>query len=593
MRLFSSIIAFLFGFTLWSQSYQLGENYFDQGEFEKAQTIFEKLVAQNSRDLRSVQKLVATYQELEKYKLAEDLLLQQNKPKVIYPNLLVSLGYNYQLQGNIEAAQEAFQSAIESVSKNQGYAYSVGRMFQQYALLDWAIKTYEEALKQRANSSFTIELARIYGEKGNLNKMFSSYLDLLVDQPNYLFAVKRNFSDFISEDANNPANKKLQQAILAKNQEKPMLVFNELLSWLYVQQNDFQKAFAQEKALYLRSQKDNIQGFLNLAQQAKDSAYATSQEILNYVIAQEDQIYRILQAEYLKLALSVNRAQPEVTAQLFNQVFEKYNSLPLQDWLDIHLLYADYLLKTKAYAEAKAKLDNLNQLNLDKFAAGQVKMRLGDVAVKTDKFNQALIYYSQVQLDLPNSALAEEATFKIAKTSFYQGDFEWASRQLNVLKTATSKFIANDALQLSVLINTNSNAVLDTTFTALKRFAKADLLAFQEKPNEALALLAKILQEHVGEEIEDDALFKKASLLEDLSKYEKAIATYKSILNLTEKSIYIDESLYALARIYELKLKDKNKAKAYYEKLLFEHENSIYFNEARQKYRKLRGDLIK
>ena len=107
MRLFSSIIAFLFGFTLWSQSYQLGENYFDQGEFEKAQTVFEKLVAQNSRDLRSVQKLVATYQELEKYKLAEDLLLQQNKPKVIYPNLLVSLGYNYQLQDNKEAAQEA------------------------------------------------------------------------------------------------------------------------------------------------------------------------------------------------------------------------------------------------------------------------------------------------------------------------------------------------------------------------------------------------------------------------------------------------------------------------------------------------------
>ena len=106
-------------------------------------------------------------------------------------------------------------------------------------------------------------------------------------------------------------------------------------------------------------------------------------------------------------------------------------------------------------------------------------MALADILVLDEKFNQALIYFSQVQNLVENDVVAQMARFKVAKTSYYKGDFDWATIQLDVLKSATSQLIANDAMELSLLISENS--LEDSTRTALKLYARADLLAFQEK----------------------------------------------------------------------------------------------------------------
>ena len=45
-----------------------------------------------------------------------------------------------------------------------------------------------------------------------------------------------------------------------------------------------------------------------------------------------------------------------------------------------------------------------------------------------------------------------------------------------------------------------------------------------------------------------------------------------------------------MALIYNEKLLDPLKAKEYLEQLIFEHEDSIFFVEARKLYRQLRGD---
>jgi len=186
--------------------------------------------------------------------------------------------------------------------------------------------------------------------------------------------------------------------------------------------------------------------------------------------------------------------------------------------------------------------------------------------------------------------LAQEARFKVAKTSYFKGDFEWAQVQLDVLKKSASQLIANDAMQLSLLIKDNS--LEDSTQTALKLYARADLLFFQKKETKAIAVLNSILENHKGEKIEDEALLKIGQLYEVKEEYEKAETAYLKIIQFYKEDILADDAYFRLAKLYEIRLNQPEKAKQYYEQIIFDFADSIYFVEARKKYRTLRGDEI-
>ena len=237
----------------------------------------------------------------------------------------------------------------------------------------------------------------------------------------------------------------------------------------------------------------------------------------------------------------------------------------------------------------KVLKESLN-LPLSALQIGQVKLELGDILVSQEKFNEALINYTQIQRNLKNSTLSQEARYKVARTSFFKGDFDWAESQLTVLKSSTSQLIANDAMDLMLLIRDNKYE--DSTQTALKLYAKADLLAFQNKTDEAIKILNTLLSNHKGETIEDQALYKQGKLFEQKQQYEEAEVNYNTIITNFKDDILADDAYFALAEIYQYKLDQPQQAKIFYEKILFEHEDSIYFVEARKRYRLLRGDAV-
>ena len=248
---------------------------------------------------------------------------------------------------------------------------------------------------------------------------------------------------------------------------------------------------------------------------------------------------------------------------------------------------AFYLGETE---EASRFLKRSLDLNISPYQEGLVKLKLGDILVLQERFNEALIYFTQIQTNLKNSALSQEARYKVAKTSYYKGDFDWAESQLKILKSSTSQLIANDALDLKLLISDNKYE--DSTRTALKLFAKADLLAFQKKNQEAIETLDKILIDHKGESIVDETLYAQAKLYESQGRYEQAKSNYERIISDYSEAILIDDAYYYLAEIYRNHLDLSEEAKSLYEKIIFDHEDSIYFVEARKQYRRLRGDVI-
>lgn len=257
----------------------------------------------------------------------------------------------------------------------------------------------------------------------------------------------------------------------------------------------------------------------------------------------------------------------------------------------MQLAYGDFLaFNLKKPEEASNFIKQSLKLKLPAFQEATFKLKLGDILVFQEKFNEALIYYTQIQANLKNSTISQEARFKVAKTSYYKGDFDWAETQLKILKSSTSQLIANDALDLKLLISDNKYD--DSLHVALKLYAKADLMAFQNKNDEAISLLDKILTEHKGESIEDQALFMQAQLFEIKKQYDKAIVNYQMIIANYKDDILADDAYYFLGELYNNLLAEPEKAKGFYERIIFDHKDSIYFVEARKKYRMLRGDAI-
>ena len=172
----------------------------------------------------------------------------------------------------------------------------------------------------------------------------------------------------------------------------------------------------------------------------------------------------------------------------------------------------------------------------------------------------------------------------------YQGDFNWAQAQLDVLKSSTSKLISNDAMNLSLLITDNYN--LDTTDVPMMLFAKADLLSFQKKYDEAINLYDSILISFKGHDLSDEIYFRKYQIYYQTNKFEFALKMLETIIEDFSFEILIDDALFQAAKIYDYNIKNKEKANKYYQKIILEHEGSIYAAQARERFRLLRGDNL-
>ncbi|SRX72355.1 tetratricopeptide repeat protein [Aequorivita antarctica] len=592
MRKLCFILFLFIAATGFSQSDALAKNYYEQGQFQKALSIYEKLSKQNPYRLDYFMAMVAANQQLENFSETEKLLKEKLGDGRNFPQLYVELGYNYSLQSKTELASQYFNKAIEALDKNPNYAYNIGVTFEKYSLLDEAVSTYEKAMALSDKMDFNAQLAQIYGEQGKLEKMFNSYLNLIEKNLSFKAVAQRYFSLYTTEDPTNEANIILKKILLQRSQQNPDILYNDLLSWLFIQQKEYKKAFTQEKAIYKRIGED-LSGITDLAYiTIADEDYDTGREIVNYIIDNSFTPQNKLQGNQILMKMEVKTATPKE----YTEVEKKFESL-LDEYgrnRETYLLQIDYNhFLGFQHNKKEVAIENLKALAKEKltpYQEARVKMELGDILVFDEKFNEALIYYSQIQKKVQNDVLAQEARFKVARTSYFKGDFEWAQVQLDVLKKSTSQLMANDAMQLSLLIRDNS--LEDSTQTALKKYARADLLEFQDKDAEAITALEDILTNNKGEKIEDEALLKQGEIYEKTGEYVKAEFNYLKIIEFYNDDILADDAHYRLAKIYEEKLDQPDKAKAQYEAIIFNFADSIYFVEARKKYRSLRGDAI-
>lgn len=572
-----------------AQNEQLANNYFDRGEFEKALVSYEELLKMQVGNSNYFQRVVECYQQLEQYDKAEKAL-QERLDKYRQSNLLVELGYNYQLQKNDEKAIKYYDQAIEKIKINANEVYGIAYVFERKSLIDYALLAYQTALEKEPKMSFNFQMAVLYGQKGNTDLMIETFLAEGFQNPQNLPIIQNQLSRFMTEDTDENFNNTLRKALLLRTQKSQDLFWNDFLSWYYVQLKEYSKAFIQQKAIYKRNP-ESFSNIVNLAEMAiddKDSEAA--KEILMFVLDNTNNLDLLIQAHsYLvemKIDIATEKDYPAITQEL-DVLIKQFGVSPYT--LSLLKLDANFsAFHLKDTEKAKTILKNAMDMPLNKYQLAEVKMDLADILLFEEKFNQALIYYSQIENDLSGDVIGQEASLKTAKTSYYKADFKWASHQLKVLKSASTQLIANDALDLFLLIS--DNTVEDSTQVALKQFSRGDFLLYQNKKQDALSQFQLILKEHKGEEIEAVTLLRIGKIYEKQGDYTKALENYNEIITNHKDGIYIDEALYYSAEIYNLKLNDAEKAKPLYEEMIFKHEDSIYYVDSRKKYRQLRGD---
>ena len=302
------LFSLFFSMFVFSQNEQLAQNYFDKGEFEKALISYQELIAAQPFNGYYFQRIVDCYQQLKQYEASEKSILERyNKFK--QATLLVELGYNYQLQKDENKAKKYYEQALDKIKKIPTEVYGIAAVFERKVLIDYALQAYQLAIELDKKLNFNFQMALLYGQKGETDKMIEKFLEESFTNPQNLFAIQNQFSRFMTENSDVNFNNALRKALLIRTQQNQDVFWNQYLSWYYVQQKEFGKAFIQEKAIYKRNP-ESLSNIVNLAQIAiEEDEKETANEILTFVLENTQDRELQIQAHYFLIEMKIDKAQ--------------------------------------------------------------------------------------------------------------------------------------------------------------------------------------------------------------------------------------------------------------------------------------------
>ena len=361
---------------IYAQEPQLASQYFRNGEYEKAASLYKTLQEKNPYNANYLNALIDCYQQLEKFEEVNQVVVKQLKS---YPNqeyLFVELGYNEQLQNRLENAVPFYEKALLSIDKTPALGYIIGKTFQDNYLLDYALLAYKKAMKVNPNADYNFQIALIYSEKGEIENMFNTYLDLIETNENYASSAKNNIGKFIADDAESEPNILLKKLLLTRSQNNPNNRWNELLSWLFIQQKEYDKALVQEKALHKRNA-GNLSGILALGKITfENNDFEATKNCFNYVLENPQNLENELTAKLYLLEVNMKTNEPVETVEAqFQQLFKQYGKNV--STLSIQTIYAEFLAFKKNESEqAILVLKDALKLPVNEFQKGYLKIKL-------------------------------------------------------------------------------------------------------------------------------------------------------------------------------------------------------------------------
>lgn len=604
MRILLFNIVLCFGIALASQAQtetdqQLAAQYFKNSEYDKAGVLYERMY-RKTRDEFFYRYYIDCLIKLEDFEQAEKVVSKRLK-KEKSGELMVQLGNVYKRAGQDKKARQQFESAIKNLEPSKIRIDGIAKQFEAIGEVEFAISTLKRGRNLLDGAyGYGYELAELYQSQNSFDKELQEYFGILMFNSNERPKVQTALLASLTDDDSGKKHEYFMQEVIGKIQTSPsQKVFPELLIWHHMQRKEFKMAFDQAKAIDRRNKEDGAR-IIEIAQVAAtnsdfDLAVAAYKYVLKkgadnyfYYTAKMDMV----ETMYRKITRSANYTPKDLISleesylTTLDELGRNANTVKLLRGLaELYVFYMDRVPDgiTLLY-EAKG------MPGITRLTEAESKVELADALLFSGDIWEATLLYSQAEKAYKNDELGREAKLKNAKLAYYTGQFEWAQAQLNVLKSATSQFIANDALYLAMLISDNS--VFDTTYAALGMFARADLLIYRNRIDSALVVLDSLETEHPGHSLADDILYKRAQIAMKRKEFELAEDLLHEIWQSYTFDLLADDAVYELGLLNEDTLGKPETAMEYYQEILLNYPGSLYTIDARKRYRTLRGDLL-
>ena len=576
---------------------QLANEYYGQGQYDKAQKLYEEL----AKDFNNISLIHNNYffllLETTNYSEAEKYIKKLIKrfPDNLYYKLDLGL-----LKFTSEGEKEAdiyFKDIIQQI-KSDNYLVSItADYFVNKKLTQYAVFTFLEGRKTLKNPYlFSLELANIYRIMNEKDKMVEEYLNYVTQNPSNLSSVKNILQSLLSKQ---DELESLERLLYDRIQQNPQNeVFAELLIWVNLQQKNFYGAYIQARAVDRRLKSEGSRT-LNIGLIAlNNNDYNNAIKIFSYLIQNYPGSNNYLLAKmYLIRSYEqrVRNTYPIDKREIQNLVND-YNEFikelgvtrnTLEALRNKALLHAFYLDEKDSAITILKKIIATPRANPD--IKAKSKLDLGDIYLLIDQPWESSLLYSQVEKSNKDENLGYTAKLKNAKLSYFKGDFKLAEEHLDILKEATTREISNDAMALSLLIK--DNTALDTSNLALQKYASIELLLFQHKTEQAKTRIDSMLFTYPNHSLTDELLWLKSDILKKEGQFEKAIAELQKIVDDFGDDILSDDAYFSIADILDRHLSRKDEAMELYRNFLTKYPGSVYVAESRKRFRELRGDF--
>lgn len=516
----------------------------------------------------------------------------------------LDVGLVYVRSGEVGKADRYFKEMSAQVRSNMQLAKMMSDYLAARSLSEYSIMALNESRNYLGNPYlFCLELAMLYRIQGQQDKMVQEYLSYVTQSSANIQYVKNVMQALLTKPEELES---LERLLYDKVQQNPDVeVYSDLLIWVTMQQKNFYASFIQARAYDKRYKREGEKS-LEVARVALDNDdYDNASRIYRYVIREYPGTPNHLLARLglirtrearVKQTFPVNADSVQALIEDYRKFIAEYPTNPnsLDAARNQALLYANYL------DEKDESIKILNQLisnpRATLYLRSKAKLDLGDIYLLKGEAWESTLLYSQVEKTQKENPVGYEAKLKNAKLSYYKGNFRLAQEHLDILKEATTREIANDAMDLSMRIK--ENIAFDSVGEALKQYAIVELLLYQNKIDSALEKINQLKQG-----ISDSVAFSNQTILDDVywleadirmkrGEFDESIALLQKIRDDYSDDVLSDDAFFLQGEIYERQLNDKDKAMEIYREFLTKYPGSVYAAEARKRFRTLRGDFV-
>ena len=582
----------------WAQTGEvaLAEKYFQDGEWQNALTLYEKIQRKDADNRTFNQRISYCYGQLEQYDAGIEFLakvIRKNPDDNLYPFFKAEL---HRLKGEFDQAESLENKTIENALKTEAEFMEIGSYTYQQGKNDLSLKTYLQGRKTlRSRYIFGSEIANLCAEAGEYKLAAEEYINLYLAKMMPLSTTSLNVLNLVS-DGSAPV---IEEVLLSEVQRNSQdLGLRTIVFEFYVLAENFYEAFVQCKSID-KVFKENGRRVYNFALTMRNNEnYKLSNKALDYIIDshekspyylkayQEKTVNNELQAfESIPLDSTSIRAAVQAysdlldrfgrKSQFFDAMYRKAN------------LQAFYLFDLEG---AKVELEKALALGTARKNLAKANLLYGDILLMQKQYNKAKLKYNEVAEAFKEGQTGALAKYKQGRLSYFKGDFEYSQARLKTIKDNTSNDISNDAIKLFLVIQDNIG--LDTSTVALERFAQAQLMVFQRDFEPAIELLDSILYAFPNHGLTDDILWEKANIFLQQNKIERTLVFLDKVIDEYPTDIHGDDALYTKARINDYTLGDKDEAMRLYIDFLRNYSGSLYVVAVRKRIRELRKEKL-